>query len=74
MGKSVATPCRIHLPQQAIQKTDLSIQAPNSSNNGTLKIVTVVKHITTELSKALPEKDKLMVITKMVLKLMKQNS
>jgi hypothetical protein len=38
-----------------------------------LKIATVVQQIITELSEAVPEKDNIMVNTKMVLNLMKQN-
>jgi hypothetical protein len=38
-----------------------------------LKVTTVVQQIITELSEAVSEKDKLMIIIKMVLNLMKQN-
>jgi hypothetical protein len=38
-----------------------------------LKVATVVKQIIAELSEAVSEEYKIMVITKMVLKLMKQN-
>jgi hypothetical protein len=38
-----------------------------------LKIATVVQWIITELRQAVTEKDKMMVITKMALNLMKQN-
>jgi hypothetical protein len=62
-----------HLPQKEIQKTGLSVQTPSSSNNDTLKVATVVQQIMTELSEAVSEKDKIMVITKLVLNLMKQN-
>jgi hypothetical protein len=65
-GKSVWHPVQQHLPQQEIQKTGLSVQAPSSIND-TLKIATVVQLIVTELSEAASEKDKLMVITRMVL-------
>jgi hypothetical protein len=41
-----------HLPQQEIQKTGLSVQAPSSSDNGTLKVATVAQRIITELSEA----------------------
>jgi hypothetical protein len=60
-----------HLPQQVIQRTDLSAQATSSTNNDTLKIASVVQQIMTELSQAVSEKDKIIVITKMVLNLMK---
>jgi hypothetical protein len=59
--------------QQEIQRTGLSVQAPSSTNNDTLKIATVVQEIITELCEAVSEKDKIMVITKMVLNLLKQN-
>jgi hypothetical protein len=39
----------------------------------TLKIATTVQQIVTELSEAVSEKDKIMIITKMALNLMKQN-
>jgi hypothetical protein len=38
-----------------------------------LKVATVGQQIITKLSDAAPEKDKIMIITKMVLNLMKQN-
>jgi hypothetical protein len=62
-----------HLPQQEIQRRGLSVQSPSSINNGTLKIATVVQQIMRELSEAVPEKDKIIVITKTVLNLMKRN-
>jgi hypothetical protein len=60
-----------HLPQQEIHKTRLSVQAPSSPNNETLKVATVGQHITRKLSEAVLE-DKIKVITKMVKNLMKQ--
>jgi hypothetical protein len=48
--KSLWTLVQQHLPQQEIQKTGLSVQAPSSSNNNMLKVATVVQHIMTELS------------------------
>jgi hypothetical protein len=60
-----------HLPQQEIQRTDLSVQAPRTSNND--KVATAVHQIMTNLSEAVSEEDKIKVIRKMVLKLMKQN-
>jgi hypothetical protein len=62
-----------HLPQQEIQRTGLSVQAPSLTNNDTLKVTTVVQQIMRELSEAVSEKDKIMVITKIVLNLMKEN-
>jgi hypothetical protein len=62
-----------HLSEQEIQKTGLSIQAPSSSNNDTLKVATAVRQIMTELSEVVSEKDKIMIITKIAHYLMKQN-
>jgi hypothetical protein len=53
-----------HLPQQEIQQTGLSVQAPSSSNNDMLKIATIVQQIVTEINEAVSEKYKIMVITK----------
>jgi hypothetical protein len=63
-GKSLRPPVQQHLPQQEIQKTGLSVQAPCSSNNDMLKVTTVAQPIITELSEAVSETDKIMVITK----------
>jgi hypothetical protein len=52
-----------HLPQQEIQRTGLSVQAPSSTNNETLKVATTVQQIITELREAVSEKDKIMFIT-----------
>jgi type IV pilus biogenesis protein CpaD/CtpE len=60
-----------YLPQQEFQKTSLSLQAPSSSNNAT--VATVVHQIMTDLSEAVSEKDRIMVITKIVRNLMQQN-
>jgi hypothetical protein len=68
--KSLQTPVQLHLSQQEIQRTGLSVQAPSSTNNETLKVVTVVQHVMTDLSEALSEKGKIMLIIKMVLNLM----
>jgi hypothetical protein len=62
-----------HLPQKEIQRTSLPVQAPSSTKNDMLKTATVVEQIMTELSDAVSQKDKIMIITKMVLNLMKQN-
>jgi hypothetical protein len=62
-----------HLPQQEIQRTGLSVQAPSSTNNDMLKIAIVLQQIITEFSKTVSEKDKILVITEMVINLMKQN-
>jgi hypothetical protein len=60
-----------YLPQKEFQKTDLSVQAPSSSNNDS--VATVVRQITTKLTKAVSEEDRVMVITKLVLNLLQQN-
>jgi hypothetical protein len=44
-----------------------------ASQFDTLKVATVVQKIMTELTKAVSQKDKIMVIIKMVFNLMKQN-
>jgi predicted site-specific integrase-resolvase len=64
---------QLHVPQQEIQKTDLSAKVPTSSYNDTVKVATAVEQIITDISEALSEKHKIMVITKMVLNLMQQN-
>jgi hypothetical protein len=46
-------------------KTDLSVQAPTSSNNDI--VANEVHQIMTKLTKALSEEDRVMVITKLVL-------
>jgi hypothetical protein len=60
-------------PQQEIQNTGLSVQASSLSNNCKIQFFTVLQQIMTELSEAVSERDKIMVTTKMVLNLMKQN-
>jgi hypothetical protein len=71
-GRSVWDPMQQHQSQQEIQKTGLSVQIPSSSNSDMLKVTTVMQQIMTELSEAVSEKDKIMVVTKMVPNLMKQ--
>jgi hypothetical protein len=44
-GKGVWLPMKQHLLQQEIQRTGLSVQAPNSSNNDMLKVDIVVQQI-----------------------------
>jgi hypothetical protein len=56
-----------YLPQQEYEETGLSLQAPSSS------VATVVHQIMTEFNEAVSEEDRIMVITKMLLMLMKQN-
>jgi hypothetical protein len=73
MENACGPPVQQHLPQQGIQKIGLSVQAPSPTNSDTLKVATVVQQIITEISEAVLEQDKIMVITKMVLRLVKQN-
>jgi hypothetical protein len=55
-----------HLPQQEIQRIGLPVQPPSLTNNVTLKMATVMQQIITELSEAVSEEDRIMVITRMV--------
>jgi hypothetical protein len=66
----VLHPVQQHLPQQEIQKTSLSVQAPSWSDNDKLKAATVVRQIMKELSEAVSQGDKVMIVTMMVLDLM----
>jgi hypothetical protein len=62
--------------QSHTQKTCQSVQAPSVSNfslDDMFKVANVVQQIMTQLNGALTEEDKIMVITKIVLSLMKQN-
>jgi hypothetical protein len=70
-GKSVRHPLQQYLSQQGFQKPGLSVQAPISSNNNA--VATVVQQIMIELSGAVSEEVRVMVIRKMVLNLMQQN-
>jgi hypothetical protein len=58
------TPAQEHLPQQEIQKIGLLGQA----NSDTIKIATVVQQVMPEVSEAVSEKDKIMIITERILK------
>jgi predicted membrane protein len=62
---------RQYLSQRKFQKTHLSVQVPSSFNNDT--VASVVHQIRIELSKAVSEEDRVMVIIKLVLNLMQQN-
>jgi regulator of sirC expression with transglutaminase-like and TPR domain len=53
---------------QEFQKTGLSVQAPSSSDSDRLKVATLVRQIMKELSEAVPEEDKIMIITMMATK------
>jgi hypothetical protein len=57
--------------KKGFQKTGLSVQAPSLSDNYT--VATIVHQIMTELSKAVSEEDRVMIITKMALNFMQQN-
>jgi hypothetical protein len=59
--KKRAAPCAA-----ASATTGMSIQAPSLSKTDMLKFASVVQQIMTDLSEAVPEKDKIMVVTKMV--------
>jgi hypothetical protein len=56
-----------HLSLQEILKTGLSVQALSLTNSDTLKVAILVQQIMTEFSEVMPKKDKIMIITKMVL-------
>jgi hypothetical protein len=73
-GKSVQHPVQQHLPQQEFQKTDVSVQAPSLSDNDKIEVATVVGQIMRELSGAVSEEDKVMIVTMMVLDIMQRNS
>jgi hypothetical protein len=58
------------------QETGQSVWAPNVNSqplDNMLRVVTVVQQIMTEFNGAVSEEDKIVVITKIVLNLMKQN-
>jgi hypothetical protein len=46
-GKGLRTLVQQHLPQREIERTGVSVQAPSSTNNDMLKVVTVVQQIMT---------------------------
>jgi hypothetical protein len=55
---SLRPPVQQHLPREEIQRIDLSVQAPSSTND-TSKIATLVQHIMTELTEAVSENGKI---------------
>jgi hypothetical protein len=58
------------------QKSGQSVRAPIVNNqplNNMLRAVTVVQQIMTEIGGAVSEQEKIMVFTKIILNLMKQN-
>jgi hypothetical protein len=63
-------PVQQHLLQQEFKKTVLSVQSPSLFDNDKLKVATVVRQIMRELSEAVSEEDKVMIVTMMVLDLM----
>jgi hypothetical protein len=72
-ARSVQHPVQQHLPQQEFQKTDQSVQSPSSSDNDKLKVATVVRQSMRELSEALSEEDRAVIVTIIVLDLMERN-
>jgi hypothetical protein len=74
----VATPptkAKHNIPAPALQQTGQSVQAPSVSSHpfdNMLKVVIVVQQIMTEISGVLSEEEKIVAITKIVLKLMNQ--
>jgi uncharacterized protein YggL (DUF469 family) len=63
-GRSWRSPVQQRLPKQEFQKTGLSVQAPSSANSDKLQVSTAVQHVMTDLSEAVSEKDKIMIIKK----------
>jgi hypothetical protein len=61
-SQSIQHPMQQHMPQQKIQKTSLSVQASSSTNNDLLGVTIVVQQILTELSEAVFEEHKIMVL------------
>jgi hypothetical protein len=53
-------PVQQQLQQHEFQKTDLSVQAPSSSDNDKLEVATAVRQSMRELSEAVSEEDKVM--------------
>jgi hypothetical protein len=68
----VRHPVQQHLWQKKIYKTGLSLQDANSSNSDRLNVTTEVQQIMTDLSEAVSDEDKIMVITIKKHKLMNQ--
>jgi hypothetical protein len=62
--------------QQCTQKTGQSVQAPNvnsSSLDNMFKVASLVQQIMTGLNEAVSEEQKIVAITKIVMKLMNSN-
>jgi hypothetical protein len=72
-GRSVQYLVQQHLAQVEFQKTGLSVQSPSSSHNDKLKVATVVRQIMKELSEAVSEEEKVMIVTMMVFNLLQRN-
>jgi hypothetical protein len=74
---NIITPAKQNIRAPALQQlTGQSVQAPlvNSQPlDNMLRVVTVVQHIMTEVSGAMSEEEKIVAITKIVLKLLNQN-
>jgi hypothetical protein len=58
MGIACGYPVQQHLPKREIQRTGLSVQADNSTNNDMLKVAIVVQQMMIKLSKAVSEETK----------------
>jgi hypothetical protein len=71
--ESVQYPVQQICHNRKFRKRGLLVQAASSTNGDTLKVGTVVRQNMREPREAGSEEDKIMVITKMVLNLMKQN-
>jgi hypothetical protein len=67
MGKANGTPWSSICHNRKFRNPGLSVEAPSSSNNDTLKVVTVVQELIAELSEPVADKDEIIVITKMSL-------
>jgi hypothetical protein len=55
-----------HLTQKENRKTRLSVQAPSLSDNDTVMVAAVVRHILIEIREAVSEEDKIIVITELI--------
>jgi hypothetical protein len=71
-GNSVRCLMQQHLSQKKIHKIGLLVQVTNSFNSDTLNVTTAVQQIMTDISEAVSEEDKIMVITMKKRNLMNQ--
>jgi hypothetical protein len=72
-GEACSTPFSSICHSRNFPKTGLSVQSPSSSDNDKLKVATVVRQIMRELSEAVSEEDRAVIVTMMVLDLMQLN-